>query len=87
MNSMGVPLRPCPRCGQGAVQHMLVRANRKHVFVCDECEATWFDAEKIAFPGHVDLGIYLRSLGLLPLWSELAPIELEPSVRTRRPVP
>ncbi|MHA3061138.1 hypothetical protein ACX1N5_01790 [Acinetobacter sp. ANC 4636] len=43
----------------------------KVIFVCQECEATWFSADEIKERGFVDFGTYMEEIGLEPLWDEL----------------
>lgn len=61
----------CPRCEQGDVIEVRVKANGIHLFVCQECEASWFLFEKIGVEPFIDYGTYMEGLGLPPLWSEL----------------
>jgi len=50
---------------------MAIRRSGADLFVCEECEATWFVASEIGAKPFVDLGTHLRSLGLAPTWDEL----------------
>ncbi|RRV03621.1 hypothetical protein EGJ27_24565 [Pseudomonas sp. v388] len=61
----------CPRCEQGDIVKARVVADDTLLFVCQECEASWFLSEDIGVKGFVDYGTYMESLGLKPLWSEL----------------
>ena len=61
----------CPRCEQGDICKAQIRLNGKIVFLCQECEATWFSAEAIGVDNFVDFGIYMEGLGFPPLWSSL----------------
>lgn len=61
----------CPRCDQGDIVKARIVANGTCLFVCQECEASWFLYEEIGVKAFVDYGAYMESLGLKPLWSEL----------------
>ena len=61
----------CPRCEQGDIVKVKIIANDNCLFVCQECEASWFLYEDIGINAFVDYGTYMESLGLKPLWSEL----------------
>ena len=61
----------CPRCKQGDVVEARVRSTDAILFVCDECEATWFTKDAIGHVAFIDFGTYMRGLGLKPLWDEL----------------
>lgn len=61
----------CPRCVQGDVVKAKIIANGTCLFVCRECEASWFFCEDIGITAYVDYGTYMERLGLEPLWSEL----------------
>ena len=61
----------CPRCGQGKVLRATVRKTAKTLFVCEECDATWFSKSDIGKSEFCDLGTYLKQQGLSPLWDEL----------------
>ena len=61
----------CPRCEQGDIVKARVISNDTRLFVCQECEASWFLYEDIGVKAFVDYGSYMEGLGLKPLWSEL----------------
>ncbi|QBQ38904.1 hypothetical protein E1742_24160 [Pseudoduganella plicata] len=61
----------CPRCNQGDVIHARVKKTGQHLFVCEECEATWFSREAIGLHGFIDFGSYMETIGSAPLWSEI----------------
>jgi len=61
----------CPRCEQGDVCKAQIKSNGKLVYVCQECEATWFSAEAVGVESFVDFGTYMEGVGLPPLWSSL----------------
>jgi len=61
----------CPRCEQGDIVAATIRSTRQRLFVCGECEATWFALHDVAHVRFVDYGTYMKSIGLKPLWDEL----------------
>ena len=61
----------CPRCEQGDVVKAELKKSRQEIFVCTECEATWFSINDIGFLPFIDLGTFMESSGLSPLWNEL----------------
>ncbi|MBK3918647.1 hypothetical protein GFL03_15325 [Pseudomonas stutzeri] len=61
----------CPRCAQGDICKARIKSSEKILYVCQECEATWFSPEAIGVETFVDYGAYMEELGLPPLWSSL----------------
>lgn len=61
----------CPGCGQGQVVPVRVKSTRIPLFVCEECETTWFRAEEIGHSRPFNFMDYMESQGLKGLWSEL----------------
>ncbi len=61
----------CPRCQQGEIVEARVRATGTSLFICQECEATWFSLDQIGIKKFVDFGAYLEAHDLPPLWSEV----------------
>ncbi|MDN3649568.1 hypothetical protein QWZ13_18010 [Reinekea marina] len=61
----------CPRCSQGSIIEARIRAKNEKIFLCEECEATWFKKEHIRGGKWVDYGTYMQSKGLKPLWNEI----------------
>ena len=61
----------CPRCEQGALVAATIKATGQRLFLCEECEATWFALEEVSHVRFVDYGTFMRGLGLKPLWHEL----------------
>lgn len=61
----------CPRCKQSEIVAAKIRATGGRIFVCQECEATWFSPEEISSKKFLDLGLYMEEVGLPPLWDEL----------------
>jgi hypothetical protein len=62
----------CPRCEQGDIAKAKIIKTEKEVFVCKECEATWFSASAIGVSPFLDFGTYMEGIGLSPLWDELS---------------
>lgn len=61
----------CPRCEQGDVVKAELKKSRQEIFVCTECEATWFSINDIGVLPFIDFGTHMESRGLSPLWNEL----------------
>ena len=62
----------CPRCdGQGFVLKARIIKTNEIIFVCDECDATWFAPEVIYSQPWVDLGTYMEGKGISPTGKEL----------------
>jgi Zn-finger nucleic acid-binding protein len=61
----------CPRCEQGNLMKVTIRHTGAVLFVCPECEATWFNENDVDKKPFVDFGTYMESIGLQPLWTEL----------------
>jgi hypothetical protein len=65
----------CPRCdGQGSVLKVQIIKTHENAFVCDECEATWFDFADISPASWVDFGTELERRNLRPVWEEVTVI-------------
>jgi hypothetical protein len=62
----------CPRCEQGEITKAKIRKTGKDIYVCQECEATWFSKEEIGLIPFVDFGTYMEANGFAPLWDELS---------------
>lgn len=63
----------CPRCdGQCEVKKVRVLADGELLYLCDECDATWFHREsvKIGTP-WVQFTAHMEKKGLPALWSEI----------------
>jgi hypothetical protein len=54
----------CPRCNQDWIRKVRVDATNQTIFLCYECEATWFCEGSIEFATFIDLGDYLGRKGL-----------------------
>lgn len=61
----------CPRCEQGDIVKVRVVGDEKYLYVCQECEASWFLCEDIGIKSFFDYGGYMKGIGRKPLWSEL----------------
>jgi hypothetical protein len=61
----------CPRCEQGDIVKAKVKKTGKDVYVCTECEATWFSKKDVGLAPFVDFGTYMEENGLSPMWDEL----------------
>jgi transcription elongation factor Elf1 len=61
----------CPRCEQGEVVEARIKKTAQIIYVCQECEATWFEKEKIGIEKFVDFGTYMEEHKMRPLWREL----------------
>ena len=61
----------CPRCEQGYIAVAQIKKNEEYIYVCQECDATWFSSADIGVKQFVDFETYMLELGLLPSWSEL----------------
>ena len=61
----------CPRCAQGDISKARINKTSQDIYVCQECEATWFSSADIGVVPFVDFGTYMVSLKLSPLWNEL----------------
>ena len=64
----------CPRCQQGEIIAAKIKQTGQHIFVCAECETTWFSHDQIGSTPFLDFGTYMKQLGLPPLWDELIEI-------------
>jgi hypothetical protein len=60
-----------PRCGQGSVLTVRILALDQAGYLCDECDALWFDASTIGAGGFVDYGTWMEAHGRPGLWSEI----------------
>jgi ribosomal protein L37AE/L43A len=61
----------CPRCAQGDIAVAQIKKTGQDIYVCQECEATWFSSTDIGVMPFVDFGTYMEKLDLSPLWDEL----------------
>lgn len=61
----------CPRCEQGSILTATISVTSKTIYVCEECEATWFRKSDIGKVQFEDFGTYMESINLPPLWTEL----------------
>lgn len=63
--------KACPRCEQDYIAHVRIKATGTELFLCPECDATWFGVEAIGVEPYFDYETYVKSLGLSTLWGEL----------------
>lgn len=61
----------CPRCAQGDITKAQIKKTGQDIYVCQECEATWFALTDIGVAPFVDFGTYMEGIELAPLWDEL----------------
>ena len=61
----------CPRCDQGSVLEVLIRELQVETFLCDECDAVWFDHIDVENMPFVDFGTYMINKGLNSTWNEI----------------
>jgi len=61
----------CPRCEQGEVVKVKVNKKNEIIYVCEECEATWFYESDVGEKPFIDFEDHMVSLGLKTLWSEV----------------
>ena len=73
----------CPFCSQGQVEPMIVRATRERIQICEECDSVWPKGAEVGTSGATNLGSYMESRGLRPLWTELVMEELAPFLKDR----
>jgi transposase-like protein len=61
----------CPRCNQGKVVKAKIIKNGNNLFICEECDATWKNKEQLEDNQFEDFSLYMESIGLRGVWSEL----------------
>ena len=61
----------CPRCMQGDIRHVRIKATSEELFTCDDCDAAWFRLDAIGREPWARLEACLCDRGLPELWSEL----------------
>lgn len=65
----------CPGCGQGWVLHFRVPALQTELFVCEECETTWFSRSGIGHDTPMNFVTFMREHGLKGTWDEIERVE------------
>jgi len=65
----------CPRCQQGDIANVKIKCTGELLYICQECEATWFSYAEIGNAPFVDFGTYMFKIGRRPLWSEVEVID------------
>ena len=68
----------CKFCKQGDVVSALIKKLNEKIWLCDECEATWFEECNINSSDFIRYSVYMKSKDLPPLWDELELLD-EPS--------
>lgn len=68
----------CPRCDQGFVVKVEVLKTGVVLFVCMECDATWFNKGDVGILAFFDFGTYMMEQGSPPLWSEVRVLDDRP---------
>lgn len=61
----------CPRCNQGEVVKAIINKTNEIIWLCEECEATWFAEADVGVKPFVDFGSHMKSMGLDPIWHEI----------------
>lgn len=61
----------CPGCSQGWVVPVKVPALNRDIFVCEECDTTWFSRAGIGTEKPVNFVTFMRENGLKGLWTEV----------------
>ena len=59
----------CSRCEQGEILEISINELNVKSFLCDECEAMWFNFEDIGKVPFVDFGTYMISKNLFTIFS------------------
>ncbi len=65
----------CPRCKQGNILKVLIKELRVETFLCDECDAMWFNRINIGKMPFVDFETYMISKGLKSAWNEIIVVD------------
>ena len=63
-------MKICPRCMQGIVLDKILKFNKQHIFICDECDAVWFDINNISSMTFIDFVTYMESYSRTDQWIE-----------------
>lgn len=71
----------CPFCEQGRVYRVRLTGLNQTGFLCEECDALWFDRARISRDSYVVFETYMRSHGRPGLWSEVEVLERDVSWR------
>jgi len=59
----------CPRCdGNGLIEKIRIKSFGITLYVCDECEATWFHPSTISFYTFIPIESFLEARGIE--WSD-----------------
>jgi transposase-like protein len=69
----------CPRCNQGPDLHRIrVEGLNEIIYVCHECDATWFSEDAITSKRHMDYTAVLAELGLDPITAKQTVVDQLP---------
>lgn len=63
-------MKICPRCEQGVILEKVLKFNKQHIFICDECDAIWFDMKNISPTTFIDFSTYMEGFSRTDQWSE-----------------
>ena len=61
----------CPRCNQGWVLKVRHKKTGEIVWVCEECEALWNEAQPISIAEFTDFQTYFENKGQPIGWREV----------------
>lgn len=67
----------CPGCDQGWVVPVRIKATGQLLYICEECETTWFSEDGVGRDTPANFTNYMESIGLKGLWSELDELPTE----------
>jgi transcription elongation factor Elf1 len=67
----------CPRCDQGWVVQVYIKGLEQHGYLCDECEALWFDVENITQFNFVDYSTFMEAKGFGRPYEQLKSVDRE----------
>ena len=65
----------CQICEQGNVIPAVIKELKQKIWLCDECEATWFRLDDVNNEKALLYVTYMKSKNLPPLWDELELLE------------
>lgn len=51
----------CPRCEQGVIVEAIIKKTNNHIYVCQECEASWQTIESIGIIKFIDFGTFMEA--------------------------
>jgi uncharacterized protein (DUF983 family) len=68
-------LMTCPFCEEGRVYRVRLAALDRIAFLCEECDALWFEKSQIARDTYVVFEVYMEAHGRPGRWSEVEILE------------